>query len=90
MLRPLLLLGGERTLVLCSGVIAGALVLSFGDLALAGVGIAFWIVILAVLQRMAKHDPELSRVYMRHLNKRLFYPARSHHSSIERPVKRQQ
>lgn len=90
LLRPMLVLGGERELVFTSGMLAATLVLAFGDLVLAAVGIAFWIVVLFLLQRMAKHDPQLSRVYIRHLNKRVFYPAHAHLTAAEPEVKRQQ
>jgi type IV secretory pathway TrbD component len=90
LLRPLLILGGERELVFLSGMLAAILVLAFGDLVLAGIGIAFWLIVLVVLQRMAKHDSQLSRVYVRHLNKRDFYPAHAHATAIEPVLKRQQ
>jgi type IV secretory pathway TrbD component len=86
----MLILGGERELVFTSGMLAAILVLAFGDVVLAAVGIAFWLIVLVVLQRMAKYDPQLSRVYIRHLNKRIFYPAHAHVTALEPEVKRQQ
>jgi type IV secretory pathway TrbD component len=90
LLRPLLILGGERELVLGSGMIAAMLIFSLGDLVLAGVGIAFWVVSLIVFQRMAKNDPQLLRVYVRHLNKKIYYPAQSHWNAPEPIIKKQQ
>jgi type IV secretion system protein VirB3 len=90
LLRPMLILGGERELVFTSGMLAAILVLAFGDVVLAAVGIAFWSIVLVVLQRMAKYDPQLSRVYIRHLNKRIYYPAHAHVTALEPEVKRQQ
>lgn len=90
LLRPLLVLGGERELVFLSGMLAAILVLALGDVVLAAVGVAFWLIVLVVLQRMAKHDPQLSRVYLRHLNKKIFYPAQAHATAVEPEVKRQQ
>jgi type IV secretory pathway TrbD component len=90
LLRPLLILGGERELVFASGMIAAILALAFGDLTLAAIGIAFWLAILIVLQRMAKHDPQLSRVYIRHVNKKTYYPALPHATSSEPEAKKHQ
>jgi type IV secretory pathway TrbD component len=90
LLRPMLVLGGERELVFASGMIAAILALAFGDLVLAAIGIGFWLVILVVLQRMAKHDAQLSRVYVRHLNKKVYYPALPHVTALEPIVKKHQ
>ncbi len=90
LLRPLLVLGGERELVFASGMIAAILAFSLGDLVLAAIGIAFWLLALFLLQRMAKHDPQLSRVYIRHVNKRTFYPAAPHLSAPEPEPKKHQ
>jgi len=90
LLRPQLVLGGERTLVLASGMIAAVLVFSLGSVAIGAIGVGFWLVALAVLQRMAKHDPELSRVYIRHVNKRIYYPAHPHFSALDPEIKRHQ
>ncbi len=90
MLRPMLVLGGERELVMASGMIAAILALAFGDIVLVAIGVAFWLVILVILQRMAKHDPQLSRVYVRHLNKKVYYPAQAHASALEPELKKHQ
>jgi type IV secretory pathway TrbD component len=90
LLRPLLVLGGERELVFASGMVAAILAFSLGDLVLAAVGVGFWLLALFVLQRMAKHDPQLSRVYIRHVNKKIFYPAAAHLSALEPEPKKHQ
>jgi len=90
LLRPLLALGGERELVFGSGMIAAILALSLGDIMLAALGIGFWLLSLFVLQRMAKHDPQLSRVYLRHVNTTTFYPAAAHLSAREPEPKKHQ
>ena len=38
---------------------------------------------MAVLPRMAKHDPQLSKVYVRHMNKKTYYPASPHFTALE-------
>ncbi|MGP6156304.1 MAG: conjugal transfer protein TrbD [Vulcanimicrobiaceae bacterium] len=90
LLRPQLVLGGERTLVLSSGMIAAVLIFSLGSVTIGAIGVAFWLVSLAVFQRMAKHDPELSRVYVRHVNKRIYYVAHPHISAPDPEIKRNQ
>jgi|SRR5271165_2044039 len=90
LLRPLLVLGAERDLVMFSGMLAAMLIFSLGSLMFSIVGGAFWFAALMVLQRMAKHDPQLSKVYVRHVNKKIYYPAQPHHSAIEPAVKKHQ
>jgi type IV secretory pathway TrbD component len=76
-IRPHLFLGGDRELVLFSGLIAFVLTVpSFQWIAIA-TGIALWMVALFVFRLMAKADPRMRYVYMRQLNYRRYYPARS-------------
>ena len=79
LVRPILLAGGERELVLINVVLIFALVLGVGPnpvtLGLAGV--------LATaghgaLVALAKVDPQGWRVFARHFQYRDFYPARAH------------
>src|SRR5438874_9256322 len=76
--RPLLLAGAERELVLVNGTIIAALVF--------GVGFHWASLTMAILlgtvghwglTRAAKHDPQLSRVYVRHIRYQEYYPARA-------------
>jgi type IV secretion system protein VirB3 len=84
------MLGGERELVLGSGMISVILVITMGNLVLAAIGIAFWMVSLFAFQRMAKADPQLLRVYIRHVNKKIFYPSQPHFCALEPEPKKQQ
>jgi type IV secretion system protein TrbD len=77
LLRPILLLGAERELVLIAGIIAAVLALSLGRFLFAVMGAFFWSLSLVVLQRSAKADPQLSRVYMRHVRYRGYYAGQS-------------
>ena len=90
LLRPLLVLGGERELVFASGMLAAILSFALGDLILTAVGVGFWMISLVAFQRMAKHDPQLSRVYLRHVNKKIFYPAQPHVTALEPEPKKHQ
>lgn len=75
--RPNLLLGGERKLVILSGIISFGLILS--DISFLKFILAFgiWTVCIAILRLMAKHDPDLSKVYLRRLKYQAFYSAQS-------------
>lgn len=75
--RPNLILGGERELVLLSGLVAGGLIVSALNLAATLVGLAVWLIALSVLRMMAAADPHLSQVYGRQLKYSLYYAPRA-------------
>ena len=75
--RSNLFLGGDRELVMFSGLIAGTLVFYAWDLRSAVVGTLFWFFSIYVLRLMAKHDPRLRDVYMRHRIYKPYYPPTS-------------
>jgi type IV secretion system protein TrbD len=77
LIRPILLMGAERELVLISGILAAVLVMSLERLLFTVVGVIFWGLSLAALQRAAKSDPQFSRVYLRHTRYRGYYAAQS-------------
>ena len=77
MYRPNLLLGCERELILFAGLVAVLLTVVVFDAVAVVVGVLFWIASVWVLQRMAKADPLMSRVYVRYSRLQPFYPARS-------------
>ncbi len=84
------MLGAERELVFSSGIIAVIMIFSLGSVPLAIVGAGFWVVTLGVFQRMAKADPQLTRVYIRHINRKIYYPAAPHFTAPEPLLKPQQ
>lgn len=75
--RANLFMGGDRELVMMSGLIAFALIFSAQDWMATAYGIALWCGALFLLRLMAKADPQLRPVYMRHRLYRRYYPARS-------------
>jgi type IV secretion system protein VirB3 len=77
-LRPLLILGAERELVILSAILSAMLVFSLANVYFAGVGVLLWLSSVAVFQRLAKLDPQMSRVYVRHVRYRNYYPAGGH------------
>lgn len=74
--RHNLLLGGERELVLCTLIACGALIVAMNTVAIVG-GVLIWAASIPLLRWMAKADPQMSRVFIRHLKYRGYYPARS-------------
>ena len=75
--RPNLILGGERELVLLSGLIAGGLIVSALNLLAVLVGTAVWLGCLAMLRMMAAAAPDMSRIYRRQLKYRIYYAPRA-------------
>ncbi len=73
--RPDSIAGCERELVLFSGLIAITLVLVVKTWAAVGLGIAIWSVGIGALRKMGKKDPVLSKVYLKHIKYKQYYPA---------------
>lgn len=71
--RPNLLMGADRELVLVTGLAAAILIFVVLTFYSALFGIAAWIVIIAALRMMAKSDPMMRRVYIRHISYRPHY-----------------
>jgi type IV secretion system protein VirB3 len=88
--RPLLMMGCEREPLIISAVIAVTLVFMLGNLWFAIAGVAFWVISVGVLQRMAKSDYQLSTIYIRHSRYKTFYSAQSAVSAIVPNIKKQQ
>ncbi|MDA8307718.1 MAG: conjugal transfer protein TrbD [Deltaproteobacteria bacterium] len=75
--RPNVLLGGERELVLMTGIICFTLIVVAQTWIAFVLGIALWFVSIGFLRMMAKADPMMSRVYVRHIQFKSFYSAHS-------------
>jgi type IV secretion system protein VirB3 len=75
--RPNLFLGGERELVMSTGVLCSGLVVSSQNWPATIVGISIWCVSVGIFRMMAKIDPYLVRVYLRHLKYQNYYSPRS-------------
>ncbi len=59
--KPMLVLGGERNLVLMLGVLAGIFIFSLAQLWAAVIGIILWVFGTWGLAQLAKYDPILSK-----------------------------
>ncbi|HVZ42784.1 MAG TPA: conjugal transfer protein TrbD [Ramlibacter sp.] len=87
--RSHLLLGGERTLVMMTGLTVITLVFSAGfQLYAVMLGAALWAVAHALLVKLAKADPDMSRIYQRHLQYRPYYMPRGCVHAVLLPEKR--
>jgi len=75
--RPNLFMGGDRELVMFAGVMAFALVFSAQDARATVFGVLLWVLALYLFRLMAKADPKLRQVYLRHRRYRHYYGPRS-------------
>ncbi|MEK1931541.1 MAG: conjugal transfer protein TrbD [Pararhizobium sp.] len=75
--RPNLLMGADRELVLLTALAAVILIFVVLTWYAALFGAAIWLVAVAALRMMAKSDPLMRRVYLRHIAYKTFYRATS-------------
>jgi type IV secretory pathway TrbD component len=73
--RPNLLMGADRELVLITGLASVILIFVVLTIYSAVFGVAVWIVIVGALRMMAKSDPLMRRVYIRHISYKQYYRA---------------
>lgn len=71
--RPNLLMGADRELVLVTGLAAVILIFVVLTWYAALLGLAIWSVVVAMLRMMAKSDPLMRQVYVRHIRYRHDY-----------------
>ena len=70
-------MGGDRELVMLTGVMTFALIFSAAELRASVVGISLWFAALFVFRLMAKADPRMRQVYLRHRRYAAYYPPRA-------------
>jgi len=75
--RSNLLMGADRELVLLTALAAIILIFVVLTWYAALFGIAIWLVAVAALRMMAKSDPLMRRVYLRHISYKTSYRATS-------------
>jgi type IV secretory pathway TrbD component len=75
--RDNLFMGGDRELVMFSGLLAFALIFSAQEVMASVLGLVLWFGSLFLLRQMAKSDPKMRFVYLRHRRYKPYYPARS-------------
>ncbi|MEI8703222.1 conjugal transfer protein TrbD (plasmid) [Mesorhizobium mediterraneum] len=75
--RPNLLMGADRELVLLTGLASVILIFVVLTWYAALFGVAIWLLAVAALRMMAKSDPMMRRVYIRHISYKPYYRATS-------------
>ena len=76
--NPMLAIGGERDLLVVITILLAMLMFAGASWTTTVVSLACWVLGIVALQRLAKVDPQFSRVYLRHLRYRSQYAASSH------------
>lgn len=82
LIRPNLIMGCDRDLFFFSGLAAFILIALSQNWTAAFIGAFIWFSALALLQRMAKADPLMRPVYLRHRRYQTYYPPRSTPSRV--------
>jgi len=75
--RHTLFMGGDRELVLLTGLLSGVLILLGQTWLSFFYGVGLWLGGLYICRLMSKRDPQMRYVYMRHRIYKGYYPARS-------------
>ncbi|MDX6018641.1 conjugal transfer protein TrbD [Shewanella indica] len=75
--RENLFMGGDRELVMFAGLLAGALIFTAQELRATVFGLVLWFGALFACRIMAKSDPKMRFVYLRHRRYQGYYPPRS-------------
>ena len=88
--RDNLFMGGDRELVMLTGLLAGALIFSAQDIKAFIVGVVLWTLSLYLFRTMAKADPRMRHVYMRQRRYRPYYPPRSTPYRVNGPAEERQ
>ncbi|MDL2285493.1 VirB3 family type IV secretion system protein [Desulfovibrio sp. OttesenSCG-928-F07] len=75
--RPNLVFGAEREPVLLAAILPVCLTYIAFSWQMIIVGFVFWFVCSFFCRIMAKYDPNLTKIFMRHINYQRFYPAKT-------------
>lgn len=75
--RPNLLIGADRELLLLAGLAAAILIFVVLTWYAALFGVTVWLIAVAALRIMAKADPLMRQVYIRHISYKSYYRATS-------------
>lgn len=71
--RPILWMGADRKMVLFTGMVAAILVFETFTWPAVATGVVLWLCGLFILRHIAKKDPLMRQVYMRHLQYGKYY-----------------
>ena len=70
-------MGGDREMVMFSGLLVATLIFASMNWVAAIAGVFLWVIAIYLLRLMAKSDPKMRDVYIRHIKYAAYYPARS-------------
>lgn len=88
--RDNLFMGGDRELVMLSGLLAGALIFSAQEFKAFVAGVTMWLLAIFLFRVMAKSDPKMRHVYLRQRRYRPYYAARSTPYRVNGPAEERQ
>lgn len=77
--RDNLFMGGDRELIMFSGILAGTMFFADPGFKTFFLGGSLWFFALVVCRLMAKSDPKMRKIYLRHRKYKTYYPPRSKH-----------
>lgn len=75
LLRPSLLAGGERELVILNAIIAAVLMFGVGGVAGLVMGAVIWTVVQFALVQLARRDPQFRQIFVRQIHQQKVYAA---------------
>ncbi len=75
--RPNLVMGAERELILTAALLCAGVGFTAMNLPATIASAGIWLVLAGPLRMMAKSDPRMSQVYMRHIRYLAYYAPRS-------------
>lgn len=71
--KPILFLGCDRKVILFIGLVCAAMVFQMFQWTAFFFGVGLWVFSLFILQRVAKADPLMRQVYLRHIKYQKYY-----------------
>jgi type IV secretion system protein VirB3 len=84
--RHILLMGGERTLVMMLAIISGVFIFSLAHIWSAVIGMIMWMIGQWALSRAATYDPQLSQTGVRAMKYKRYYPAQATPFAAQREI----
>ena len=83
LLRPSLLAGGERELVILNAIIAAVLIFGVGGMMGIVMGAVIWTAVQFALVQLAKRDPQFRQIFARQIHQQKVYYAAAHPDALQ-------
>jgi type IV secretion system protein TrbD len=74
--RHSMFFGAERTPAMLAALIAGLVGIGGLSVITTVAAVLFWMSVIGVLRMIAKRDPLMSQVFLRHIKQQTYYPAK--------------